>query len=203
MGANYVDHAQEMGHEKREFPAGFRKMAQAMVGHDRAIVKPLVSDAFDYEAEMAVVMGRGGRHIPAERWREYVAGYTCFMDGSVRDFQKRSVDQGKNFNRSSSMGPWLVTADEAPEDFAEMTVTGRRNGEVVQSSHAGMLAFGVPELIAYFSRIWEFAPGDVIATGSPAGVAAGMDPPNWLRAGDVFEVEIGGVGVLRNHVVEE
>jgi len=202
-GINYMDHVIETGRNKPKYPVGFEKIPQAIVGHDQPLVKPKVSDAFDFEAELAVVIGRGGRHIPMENWRDHVAGYTCFMDGSIRDFQKRSVDQGKNFNRSSSCGPWLTTLDEAPEKFEDIKLTGRLNGDIMQQSDVGQLVFSIPEMIAYFSQIWEFAPGDIIATGTPSGVGVRRDPPVFMKEGDVFEVELSGIGVLRNPVINE
>ena len=138
-----------------------------------------------------------------DNWEDYVAGYTILMDGSVRDFQKVSVDQGKNFYHSSSVGPWLVTRDECPNDFSELKLTTRLNSEVMQSSDAGKLCFDVPELISYYSKIVHFQPGDIIATGTPGGVGSRRTPPIWMKNGDQIEVEISGLGTLSNTIIDE
>jgi 2-keto-4-pentenoate hydratase/2-oxohepta-3-ene-1,7-dioic acid hydratase in catechol pathway len=201
-GVNYLDHIEEMGRERPQYPTLFMKLAQSLVGHGQPLIKPRLSDCFDYEAELAVVIGKGGRHITQADWRAHVAGFTCLMDGSIRDFQARAVDQGKNFHRASACGPWMVTLDEAPE-AAEMHIEGRLNGSVMQRSSIDKLVFGVAELVAYYSQIARLEPGDIISTGTPGGVGHGRTPPLYMKAGDVFEVEIAGVGLLRNPVLDE
>ena len=202
-GINYLDHIEETGHEKPEFPTLFMKSQQSMIGHGQELVRPKVSDQFDFEGEFAVVIGKPGRYIAKENWKDYIAGYTIIMDGSIRDFQKRSVDQGKNFYHSSSSGPWLVTMDEVPGDFRDMKLTTRLNGKVMQASDLGKLCFDVSDLISYYSQIFYFQPGDMIATGTPGGVGSRRDPPVWMKPGDELEVEITGIGILKNAVVGE
>jgi len=148
------------------------------------------------------VIGRGGRHIPAERALDHVAGYTCFVDGSVRDYQKISVTSGKNFPGTGPLGPWIVTTDEIP-DPGRLTLTTRLNGEVVQRSGTDLLIYSVPHIIAFCSDFTPLSPGDVIATGTPEGVGHRRNPPLWMKPGDVLEVEISGIGTLRNRVVDE
>ena len=202
-GINYLDHIQETGRDKPEFPTLFMKSQQSMVGHERELVRPKVSDQFDFEGEFAVVIGKPGRYIAKDNWKDYIAGYTILMDGSIRDFQKRSVDQGKNFYHSSSSGPWLVTMDEVPGDFRDMKLTTRLNGIVMQASDLGKLCFDVSDLISYYSQIFYFQPGDMIATGTPGGVGSRRDPPVWMKPGDELEVEITSIGILKNTVVGE
>ena len=202
-GINYLDHIEETGRDKPEFPTLFMKSQQSMIGHGQELVRPKVSDQFDFEGEFAVVIGKPGRYIAKENWKDYIAGYTIIMDGSIRDFQKRSVDQGKNFYHSSSSGPWLITMDEVPRDFRDMKLTTRLNGKVMQASDLGKLCFDVSDLISYYSQIFYFQPGDMIATGTPGGVGSRRDPPVWMKPGDGLEVEITGIGILKNAVVGE
>ncbi len=201
-GVNYLDHIEEMGRERPPYPTLFMKLAGSLVGHGQPLIKPRLSDCFDFEAELAVVIGKGGRHIDQANWRDHVAGYSCLMDGSIRDFQKRSVDQGKNFHHASACGPWMVPLKDAP-DAAEMQIEGRLNGQVMQRSSIAKLIFGVGELVAYYSGIARLEPGDIISTGTPGGVGHGRKPELYMKAGDVFEVEISGVGRLANPVVDE
>lgn len=203
VGLNYRAHvAESAGREVPENPRIFARLADTVIGHGAPMWRPRNSEQFDFEGELAVVIGRAGRHIPAGRALEHVAGYTCFNDGSVRDFQKHSVTAGKNFPRTGPLGPWLVTADEIP-DPAALTLTTRVNGQTMQSAGTGDMILTVQELIAYVAAFTPLAPGDVIATGTPEGVAHARRPPPWLKPGDVVEVEIGGIGTLRNPVVAE
>ena len=204
VGVNYLPHIKEMGRERPPFPVLFVRFADSIVGHEQPLIRPRASVQFDYEGELAVVIGKTARHVPRARAYEYVAGYSCFNDGSVRDFQRHTIQwtPGKNFHRSGSFGPWLVTSDEQP-DPARMQLTTRLNGEVVQNESVGELCFDVPQLIEYCSTWTQLAPGDVIVTGTPGGVGAGRTPPLWMKAGDSVEVDISGIGVLRNDVVDE
>jgi 2-keto-4-pentenoate hydratase/2-oxohepta-3-ene-1,7-dioic acid hydratase in catechol pathway len=201
-GINYRSHAAETGRELPKQPSMFIRFTDTLIGHDRELIRPSVSEHFDFEGELALVIGRGGRHIPVERALEHVAGYTCFVDGSVRDYQKISVTSGKNFPGTGPLGPWIVTTDEIP-DPGRLTLTTRLNGEVVQKSGTDLLIYSVPHIIAFCSDFTPLLPGDVIATGTPEGVGHRRNPPLWMKPGDVLEVEISGIGTLRNRVVDE
>jgi 2-keto-4-pentenoate hydratase/2-oxohepta-3-ene-1,7-dioic acid hydratase in catechol pathway len=203
VGLNYRAHVAEApGREVPEQPRIFARLADTIIAHGAPMWRPRNSQHFDYEGELAVVIGRPGRHIPAARAMEHVAAYTIFNDGSVRDFQKHSVTAGKNFPSTGPLGPWLVTADAIP-DPAALTLVTRVNGEVRQRTSTGDMILSVPALIEYISAFTPLSPGDVIATGTPEGVAQARKPPAWLRPGDVVEVEISGIGTLRNTVVPE
>lgn len=204
VGLNYRDHVVETGRTVTEKPALFARFACSQVGHLRPIVKPKVSDDFDYEGELALVIGKQGRHIPADRALGHVAGYSCYNEGSVRDWQRHTSQflSGKTFAESGSFGPWLVTADEIP-DPSKLSLQTRLNGTVVQDTTTDRLITAIPELIAYISTICPLDPGDVIVTGTPGGVGARRTPPLWMRPGDTVEVEISGIGVLRNTVIAE
>ncbi|MCH8159038.1 MAG: fumarylacetoacetate hydrolase family protein, partial [Proteobacteria bacterium] len=168
------------------------------------VIRPTASEQFDYEGELAVVIGKRARHVSRESALDYVAGYCCFMDGSVRDWQYQGMQftPGKNFAQSGSMGPCLVTADEIP-DPSILQLTTRVNGKVRQEGRMSDLVFDVPALLEYCSTFTELLPGDIIATGTPGGVGAAARPPRWLKAGDRVEVEIPGVGLLANPVMDE
>ena len=202
LGVNYRDHATEVGRETPSEPSLFSKFPDALVGHGAAISRPRVSEQFDYEGEIAVVMGAPGRHISQRDALSYVFGYTVFLDGSVRDYQRHSLTAGKNFHRSGACGPWIVTADEIP-DPKGLSLETRLNGETVQSTTADLMIYDVATAISYVSRWTPLAPGDIIAMGTPAGVGAGRSPPLWMRAGDRVEVAVSGVGVLENFVEDE
>lgn len=202
VGRNYRDHVAELGNLPPENPNTFMRTTQSLVGHRQSIVCPSVSHQYDFEGELGVVIGRGGRRIPVDRALSHVAGYTCFLDGSVRDYQKHSFTAGKNFDSSGSCGPWLVPAAEVP-DPQNLKLTTRLNGEVVQQDNTASMMLSVAEIIAYFSIFTHLEPGDVIATGTPAGVGAGRKPPLWLKPGDKIEVEIERIGVLANTVIPE
>jgi 2-keto-4-pentenoate hydratase/2-oxohepta-3-ene-1,7-dioic acid hydratase in catechol pathway len=201
-GINYRSHAAETGRELPKQPSMFIRLANTLTGHDGEMIRPAVSQSFDFEGELAVVIARGGRHIPVERALDHVAGYTCFVDGSVRDYQKFSVTSGKNFPATGPLGPWIVTTDEIP-DPARLMLTTRLNGQEVQKSATDLLIYSVPQIIAFCSAFTPLVPGDVIATGTPEGVGHRRNPPVWMKPGDVLEVEISGIGTLRNRVVDE
>jgi 2-keto-4-pentenoate hydratase/2-oxohepta-3-ene-1,7-dioic acid hydratase in catechol pathway len=204
VGLNYYEHAKEAKMAVPEHPSLFVRFPAAQVGHEQPVVRPRASGKFDYEAELAVVVGKAGRHIDEARAFDYVAGYSCFAENSVRDWQthSRQATPGKNFERSGAFGPWLVTPDEAGPVEA-MEVIGRLNGQVLQRDRAANMIFSVPQIIAYISTFATLLPGDVIVTGTPAGVGFTRKPPLYMVPGDVFEVEITGVGVLSNPVVDE
>ncbi|MEM9776671.1 MAG: fumarylacetoacetate hydrolase family protein [Chloroflexota bacterium] len=179
----------------------FAKLDGTLVGHGQPLELPLgpAANTFDYEGEITLVIGKGGRHIPAESAFEHVAGYTIMNDGSVRGWQKHSVHAGKNFANSGACGPWLVTADEIDDPF-EMTLQTRLNGELVQDTVASEMVFSIPELIAYISHTIDLRPGDLIATGSPEGSGGSRIPQRFLRPGDELEISVSGVGTLKNRV---
>jgi 2-keto-4-pentenoate hydratase/2-oxohepta-3-ene-1,7-dioic acid hydratase in catechol pathway len=201
-GVNYRAHAAEVGRELPKQPSLFIRFADTLVGHGGEMIRPTVSDNFDYEGELALVIGKGGRHIKAEHALDHVAGYTCFVDGSVRDYQKFSVTSGKNFPGTAPLGPWLVTTDEIP-DPSKLTLTTRLNLQEVQHATTDQLIYAIPQIIAFCSDFTALSPGDVIATGTPEGVGHGRKPPLWMKQGDTLEVEISSIGVLRARIVDE
>ena len=204
VGLNYEDHRLETGRAKADYATLFTRFPACLVGHGEALVRPSASRQLDYEGELAVVIGRTARHVSEESALDHVAGYACFNDASVRDYQGHSSQfgPGKNFWRTGGFGPFLVTSDEVPEP-QDLPIETRLNGEVVQQSHTSQMTYPVRELIAYLSRIHPLFPGDVISTGTPSGVGVARDPQLFMKPGDVVEVEIGSVGVLRNGVVDE
>lgn len=204
IGINFLAHMREMGHEPPDHPTVFTRFPNSLVGHGCEVIRPRVSEKYDFEGELAIIIGRQARYVPADRALDHVAGYSCFMDGSVRDFQYHTTQfiAGKNFFASGAFGPCLVTADEIP-DPSTLDLLTRLNGEVMQRASIADMRFTVAELIAYCSTFTRLEPGDVITTGSPSGVGAARKPPRWLRPGDVLEVELSGIGVLRNNVVAE
>jgi len=201
-GVNYRSHATETGRDIPKQPSMFIRRTNTLVGHEGKLIRPRVSQNFDFEGELALVIGRGGRHIEAERALEHVAGYTCFVDGSVRDYQKFSVTSGKNFPGTGPLGPWLVTTDEIP-DPTRLTLMTRLNGTEMQRSGTDLLIYSIPQIIAFCSDFTPLSPGDVIATGTPEGVGHRRNPPLWMKPGDVLEVEITSIGTLRTTVVDE
>ena len=201
-GINYRSHAAEVGRELPQQPSMFIRFADTLVGHEGALVRPRLSHQFDYEGELAMIIGKGGRHIPRERALDHVAGYTIFVDGSVRDYQKFSVTSGKNWPGTGPLGPWLVTADEIG-DPGRLTLTTRLNGRQVQLSGTDKMIYTCQQIVSFCSDFTELHAGDVIATGTPEGVGHRRTPPLWMKPGDVLEVEISGIGTLRNHVIDE
>ncbi|MGP1676606.1 MAG: fumarylacetoacetate hydrolase family protein [Burkholderiales bacterium] len=204
IGLNYDDHRKEGRHEKTEVPAVFVRFAESQVGHEQPMLRPRESHKFDFEGEIAVIIGKSGRRIAEEAAWDYVAGYSCYNDGSVRDWQHATTQwtAGKNFAATGSFGPWMVTADEiAPGSV--LTLVTRLNGVEMQRSTTEFLIHSIPRLISYLSTWVALAPGDVIVTGTPGGVGARREPPVWMKPGDVIEVEVDRVGVLRNSVADD
>lgn len=202
LGLNYRAHAAEAAFEAPTYPVIFTRFATSLVGHEAPMILPPCSPYFDYEAELAVVIGRRATRVSKASAHEYVAGYTLFNDGSIRDYQKRTHQWtiGKNFDRTGPLGPELVTADELPPGGAGLHIQMRVNGEVLQDANTRDMIFDVAETIATLTEAITLEPGDVIAMGTPSGVGAARTPPRFLVPGDVCEVEVEGVGVLRNTV---
>ena len=202
VGLNYDDHLAESGLKKPEYPEIFARFATSLIPHQEPIRRPRESTALDYEAELAVVIGKPGRRIPQEQALAHVAGYSLFNDASVRDFQLRTPQwtMGKNFDGTGSFGPWLVTPDAVPPGARGLRIQGRLNGCVMQDSRTDLLIFSVAVLIETISVAMSLERGDVIITGTPGGVGAARKPPVFMKAGDIYEVEIEGIGVLTNPV---
>jgi 2-keto-4-pentenoate hydratase/2-oxohepta-3-ene-1,7-dioic acid hydratase in catechol pathway len=206
IGLNYADHARETGAKPPTEPVLFNKFPTAVIAHGEPIVLPSLSHQVDYEAELVVVIGLGGRHIPKEQARSHIAAYCCGNDVSARDWQLHKPGgqwlSGKSFDTFAPCGPWLVTADEVP-DPSKLRIQLRLNGRVMQDSSTAQFIFPIEELVSYVSDICTLRPGDLIFTGTPPGVGFARKPPVFLQAGDVVEVEIEQIGVLRNPVVAE
>ena len=204
IGVNYATHLAESGHPTPPHPMIFTRFANSQVGSGQPMIRPPESERFDYEGELAVIIGKGGRRIPKDRAAQHVAGYACYNDGSIRDWQRHTSQftPGKNFAGTGGFGPWMVTTDEIP-DVSKQTIATRVNGMEVQAAPISDLVFDVPTLIAYCSTFTELVPGDVIVTGTTGGVGAYRVPPLWLKHGDVVEVEVSGIGILRNPVRDE
>ena len=204
VGLNYRDHVAETGRTETANPALFARFAGSQVGHLQPMIRPKVSDRFDYEGELAVIIGRGGRHIAADNALHHVAGYACYNEGSVRDWQAHTSQflAGKTFAGTGAFGPVMVTADDIP-DPAVLTLETRLNGKVVQHTTTDLMITPIPQLIAYISTILPLVPGDVIVSGTPGGVGSKRTPPLWMQPGDTVEVEISGIGILRNPVIAE
>ena len=203
IGRNYKGHVAEGNAKVPDFPSMFIRLKSSIVAHDMPLIRPKVSGDFDYEGELALVIGKGGRHIPRNDALSHVAGYSILMDGTIRDYQfKHCLTVGKNFVATGSFGPWLVTADEVG-DPTQLELRTRLNDAEVQHSKTDDLIFDIPAIIAYISAYTRLAPGDVIATGTPEGVGFARKPPLWMKPGDTLEIEISKIGILRNKVVAE
>lgn len=204
VGHNYEEHRLETGRERTDHPSIFVRFADSLVGADAPILRPIVSSDLDYEAELAVVIGKGGRHIPAATAMTHVAGYACFNDASLRDWQwhTRQFIPGKNFPATGAFGPALVTPDEI-DDLDAVLVESYLNGARMQSATLAHMVFPIAQIIAYVSAFTPLSPGDVIATGTPGGVGAKRNPPVWMVPGDEIEVRISGIGSLVNRIGAE
>jgi 2-keto-4-pentenoate hydratase/2-oxohepta-3-ene-1,7-dioic acid hydratase in catechol pathway len=205
LGLNYYDHAAESGRDKPEYPWFFLRSASSLLAHNEAALRPAVSEKLDYEAELAVVIGKRGKHVSQDDALDLVFGYTCFNDISVRDYQKRTPQWtiGKNFDRTGGFGPFLVTADELPPGGEGLQIRLRLNGEVMQDANTVDMIWNVRETIALLSECVTLEPGDVIVMGTPAGVGQSRKPPVWMKHGDRVEVEIERIGMLVNTIEDE
>ena len=205
MGLNYADHAKEGGNARPEFPSFFLRGNSSMVGHNQAIVRPKASTQLDYEAELAVIIGKKARHLTADNALDCIAGYSCFNDGSIRNYQRKSSQWtiGKNFDGTGPFGPCLVTPDELPPGAAGLRIQSRLNGKVMQDANTDVFLWNVVEALRIITECMTLEPGDVIITGTPAGVGYARTPPVWMAPGDICEIEVEGVGILSNSIVDE
>ena len=204
IGLNYQEHKEETGRPDVENPTIFTRFANSQTGHLQPLLKPNFSDRFDYEGELAITIGKGGRYIPEDKAMEHIAGYSCYNDGSIRDWQRHTSQftPGKNFPATGPFGPYLVTEDEIG-DYKKLPIETRLNGKVMQKANLTDLIFPIPKLINYISSFTTLAVGDVIVTGTPGGVGDRRDPPIYMKPGDVVEVDIGKVGILMNFITED
>lgn len=205
MGLNYADHAKEGGNARPDYPSFFLRGATSMVGHQSAIVRPKASTQLDYEAELAVVIGKRARHLTAANALDCIAGYSCFNDASIRNYQRKSAQWtiGKNFDGTGPFGPWLVTPDELPAGAEGLRIQSRLNGKVMQDGNTKDFLWNVVESLRIITECMTLEPGDVVITGTPAGVGYARTPPVWMAPGDVCEIEIEGIGTLSNPIVDE
>lgn len=205
MGLNYADHAKEGGNARPEYPSFFLRGNSSMVGHNQAIVRPKASTQLDYEAELAVIIGKQARHLTAENALDCIAGYSCFNDGSIRNYQRKSSQWtiGKNFDCTGPFGPCLVTPDELPPGATGLRIQSRLNGKVMQDANTDVFLWNVVEALRIITECMTLEPGDVIITGTPAGVGYARTPPVWMAPGDICEIEVEGVGILSNPIVDE
>lgn len=205
LGLNYADHAKEGGHARPEYPSFFMRGASSMTGHQQPIIRPKASTKLDYEAELAVVIGKKARHLTKANALECVAGYSCFNDGSIRDYQRKTNQWtiGKNFDHSGPFGPWLVTPDELPPGAAGLRIQSRLNGKVMQDANTRDFLWDVVESLCIITECMTLEPGDVIITGTPAGVGYARTPPVWMAPGDICEIEVEGIGILSNPIADE
>jgi acylpyruvate hydrolase len=205
VGLNYDDHLNEVGLKRPDYPEIFARFATSLIGHGAAIARPPESDKLDYEAELAVVIGLGGRRIAKDAALNHIAGYSIFNDATLRDYQIRTPQWtvGKNFDRTGAFGPWLVTPDALPLGAKGLRIQGRLNGQTMQDSNTSFLIFDVATLIAMLSTTMTLEPGDVIITGTPGGVGVSRNPKLFMQPGDVFEAEIEHIGTLSNAVADE
>jgi acylpyruvate hydrolase len=206
LGLNYLEHAREGGHQKTpDFPTIFLRCQTSLAPHQSPIVRPRASETLDYEAELGVIIGRRAKHLSLSGALSCVAGYSCFNDGSVRQFQRRTSqwDMGKNFDATGGFGPWMLSADALPPGAKGLKIESRLNGEVMQSDNTSNMMFPVAETIADVSQAMTLEPGDLIVMGTPSGVGHARKPPRWMRPGEVCDIEIEGIGVLRNPIIDE
>ena len=205
LGLNYADHAKEGGHQKPEYPSFFMRTATSLVAHNEPIVRPRASEQLDYEAELVAVVGRRARHVPASEGLSVIAGYSVFNDGSVREYQRKTSQWtiGKNFDATGGFGPDVVTADELPPGARGLRIRSRLNGTVMQDANTDDMLVDVAETVALVTTCMTLEPGDLLVMGTPAGVGHARRPPVWMKHGDVCEIEIERVGLLRNPVRDE
>ncbi|MGC1466398.1 MAG: fumarylacetoacetate hydrolase family protein [Pseudolabrys sp.] len=208
LGLNYLDHVKEGPQRDNvpKFPSLFLRVLSSLVPHEAPLIRPRVSEQFDYEAEMVAVVGKRGRHLTMENAVSHIAGYSCSNEGSIREFQRHTTQwtMGKNFDRTGSVGPWMVTADDLPAGGKGLKITSRLNGNVMQSDNTDNMMFPLAETLVYVTKGITLEPGDIILTGTPSGVGHARKPnPVWMKNGDTMEIEVEGIGVLRNPIQDE
>ena len=205
MGLNYADHAKEGGNARPEYPSFFMRGPSSMTAHLSPLIRPKVSDKLDYEAELAFIVGKKARHLTLDNSLDCVAGYSIFNDGSIRDYQRKTTQWtiGKNFDQTGAFGPWLVTPEELPLGCDGLNIQSRLNGQVMQNANTKDFLWGVAETIVLISECMTLEPGDVVITGTPAGVGYARTPPVFMKPGDICEIEIESIGVLRNTIADE
>jgi len=207
LGLNYLDHVKEGPQRDNvpKFPSLFFRVLSSLVPHEAPLIRPRASEQFDYEAEMVAVVGRHARHLTMENAVSHIAGYSCANEGSIREFQRHTTQwtMGKNFDRTGSVGPWVVTADDVPAGGKGLKITSRLNGNVMQSDNTANMMFPLAETLVYVTKGMTLEPGDIILTGTPSGVGHPRKPPVWMKSGDTMEIEVEGIGVLRNPIQDE
>ena len=205
LGLNYMDHVAEGPFDKQPFPAIFMRSATSLVAANQPIIAPAVSETLDYEAELAVIIGKKCKNLTEDNALDAIAGYSCFNDGSVREFQRHTIQwtMGKNFDKTGPFGPFIVTPDELPKAAAGLKIECRLNGQTVQSSTTDMMIFPVIETLVYITKAVTLEPGDLVVMGTPSGVGHARKPPLWMKDGDLVEIEIEGIGILANPIKAE
>jgi 2-keto-4-pentenoate hydratase/2-oxohepta-3-ene-1,7-dioic acid hydratase in catechol pathway len=207
LGLNYLEHVKEGSQRDNipKYPTIFLRGQSSLVPHEAPLIRPRVSEQLDYEAEMVAVVGRRAKHLTKENAISCIVGYSCFNEGSVREFQRHTTQwgMGKNFDRTGGFGPWIVSADELPNAGAGLNIQSRLNGHVMQSDNTANMMFPLIETLVYITQGITLEPGDVIVTGTPSGVGHARKPPVWMKPGDVCEIDIQDIGVLRNPIADE
>ena len=207
LGLNYLDHVKEGPQRDNipKFPTIFMRCTTSLAPHLSPLIRPKVSETFDYEAELVAIIGKRVKHMTAANVASCIAGWSCFNEGSIREFQRRTTqwDFGKNFDRTGGFGPWMVSADELPAGGKGLKIQSRLNGQVMQSDNTNNMMFPVADTIAYITQGMTLEPGDILVTGTPSGVGHARKPPVWMKKGDICEIEIEGVGILRNPIEDE
>jgi acylpyruvate hydrolase len=207
LGLNYLEHVKEGPQRDNipKFPTIFMRCTTSLAPHLAPLIRPKVSETFDYEAELVAIIGKRAKHMTVANAASCIAGWSCFNEGSIREFQRRTTqwDFGKNFDRTGGFGPWMVSADELPAGGKGLKIESRLNGQVMQSDNTNNMMFPVAETIAYITQGMTLEPGDVLVTGTPSGVGHARKPPVWMKVGDTIEIEIEGIGILRNPIEDE
>jgi 2-keto-4-pentenoate hydratase/2-oxohepta-3-ene-1,7-dioic acid hydratase in catechol pathway len=205
MGLNYADHAKEGGNARPEYPSFFMRGPNSLTAHEAPIIRPTVSDKLDYEAELAFIVGKKARNLTKENALNCVAGYSIFNDASLRDYQRKTNQWtiGKNFDQTGAFGPWLVTPNELPTGAHGLQIQSRLNGNLMQNANTKDFLWGVAETIQLITECMTLEPGDVVITGTPAGVGYARTPPVFMKPGDVCEIEIEGIGILQNSIKDQ